>query len=35
MIETLQDLLIKEGVIYSYSPDEEAYCGVGMDSSGI
>ncbi|MGO0302823.1 DUF5066 family protein [Salmonella enterica] len=25
----------KEGVIHSYSPDEEAYYGVGMDSSGI
>lgn len=35
VIETLQRSIDKEGVIHSYSPDEEAYYGVGMDSSGI
>lgn len=35
VIETLQRSIDKEGVIHSYSPDEEAYYGAGMDSSGI
>ncbi|EAR2370365.1 DUF5066 family protein [Salmonella enterica subsp. enterica serovar Corvallis] len=35
VIETLQRSIDNEGVIHSYSPDEEAYYGAGMDSSGI
>ncbi len=34
VIETLQRSIDKEGVIHSI-PDEEAYYGAGMDSSGI